>query len=85
MSIPTKIKFTGNQTLTNLHVSGSVDITPRKLNVDTIKTEIKFCTHRSIFKCHQLGRYHIRNSFQVILMALSKPQQNYYQLQRKIK
>ena len=43
MSIPTKIKFTGNQTLTNLHVSGSVDIMPRKLNVDTIKTEIKFC------------------------------------------
>lgn len=46
MSIPTNITFTGNQTLTNLHVSGSVDITPSKLNVDTIITEMKFCIQR---------------------------------------
>jgi hypothetical protein len=51
-SIPTNIKFTGNQTLINLQVSGSVDITPRKLNVDTIITEMKFCIHRTKF--HEL-------------------------------
>lgn len=45
-SIPTKITFTGNQTFINLHVSGSVDMTPRKLNTDTIITEIRFCIHR---------------------------------------
>lgn len=31
-SIPTNIKFTGNQTLINLHVSGSVETKPRRLN-----------------------------------------------------
>ena len=29
ISIPTNITLTGNQTLISLHVSGSVDITPR--------------------------------------------------------
>lgn len=44
ISIPTNITFTGNQTLINLQVRGSVDITPRKLKIDTITTETKFCT-----------------------------------------
>lgn len=43
-NIPTKITFTGSHTLINLHVSGSVDITPRILNIDTINTETKFCS-----------------------------------------
>lgn len=46
MSIPTNMIFTGSQTFIRFHVSGSVDITPIKLNVDTIITEIKFCIHR---------------------------------------
>ena len=44
ISIPTKMTFTGSQTLINLHVSGSVVITPKTLNRDTITTETKFCT-----------------------------------------
>lgn len=48
MSIPTNIKFTGNQTLTNLHVNGSVEITPRILNIETIITEMRFCIHKSV-------------------------------------
>jgi hypothetical protein len=47
MSIPTNIKFTGSQTLINLQVRGSVDITPRNLNVDTIITEMKFCSREN--------------------------------------
>lgn len=57
ISMPTKITFTGNQTLTNLHVNGSVCITPRKLNIDTIITEIRFCINRSMCQCHELARY----------------------------
>lgn len=44
ISIPTNITFTGNQTRINLHVSGSVDIMPKKLKMDTITTETRFCT-----------------------------------------
>lgn len=46
MSIPTKIIFTGNHTLTSLHVSGSVDIMPIKLITVTILTDIKFCINK---------------------------------------
>lgn len=46
ISIPTKIAFTGNQTRINLHVSGSVEITPNMLKVETIATETRFCNHR---------------------------------------
>lgn len=48
MSIPTNITFTGNQTLINLHVSGSVETTPKRLNIETIATEIKFCTSTQV-------------------------------------
>lgn len=44
ISIPTNIKFTGNQTLTNLHVSGSVDMTPERLKIETVITETRFCS-----------------------------------------
>lgn len=42
ISIPTNITFTGSQTLINLHVSGSVEITPNKLKMETIITDTKF-------------------------------------------
>lgn len=48
ISIPTNITFTGNQTFISLQVSGSVDITPRKLNMVTVTTEIKFCIHNRV-------------------------------------
>lgn len=54
MSIPTNITFTGNQTLISFHVSGSVDINPITLNIDTIITEIKFCIQQ---KCHEQVKY----------------------------
>lgn len=41
-NIPTNIKFTGNQIFINLHVSGSVDITPSMLKLETISTDTKF-------------------------------------------
>lgn len=47
-SIPTNITFTGNQILINLNVSGSVDITPKTLNVDTMITEIRFCNPKRV-------------------------------------
>lgn len=61
MSIPTNIKFTGNQTLINLHVRGSVDITPKKLNIETIITEMRFCIQ---MECHELVSRH--NIFQIL-------------------
>ena len=47
ISIPTNITFTGNQTLTNLHVRGSVDIRPRRLSTETIVIEMKFCIYKN--------------------------------------
>lgn len=52
-SIPTNITFTGNQTLINFKVSGSVDITPKRLNVDTMITEIRFCNSKEIHGLRQ--------------------------------
>lgn len=46
MSIPTNTTLTGNQTLINFHVRGSVDITPNRLRAETIVTETRFCNHR---------------------------------------
>lgn len=46
ISIPTNTTFTGNQTLINLHVSGSVDITPNDLKTETTITETKFCKQK---------------------------------------
>lgn len=43
ISIPTKMTFTGIQTLINFHVKGSIDTTPKMDNVDTMITETKFC------------------------------------------
>lgn len=43
ISIPTNITFTGNQTLINLKVNGSVVIRPIKLKAITMITETKFC------------------------------------------
>jgi len=48
ISIPTNITLTGNQTLINFHVSGSVETKPRRLNTDTMITEMKFCIQKSI-------------------------------------
>lgn len=46
ISIPTNIIFTGNHTCTNLRVSGSVEIIPKPLKMDTITTDTKFCKSR---------------------------------------
>lgn len=50
ISIPTNIAFTGNQTCINLHVSGSVEIRPAKLSMETITTDTRFCNHHKISK-----------------------------------
>lgn len=52
MSIPTNITLTGNHTLTNFHVSGSVDITPNILKMETTSTETRFCKQRKGIKLH---------------------------------
>lgn len=52
ISIPTNITSTGNQTLINLHVSGSVETTPRSLKIETMTTEMKFSTHKSLQHLH---------------------------------
>jgi len=48
ISIPTNIAFTGNHTRINLHVSGSVEIMPNMLKVETITTETRFCNQQKI-------------------------------------
>ena len=54
-SIPTNMTFTGNQTLINLHVSGSVDISPRELSIDTMTMDIKFCRQRESRAYKEIG------------------------------
>jgi hypothetical protein len=44
ISIPTNMMFTGNQTLINFHVNGSVEITPERDNVETMVTDTMFCS-----------------------------------------
>ena len=58
MSIPTNIIFTGIQTLINFHVRGSVDMTPKRDNVDTISTEMKFCHTRK--KLHEILQRNVK-------------------------
>lgn len=53
-SIPTNMTFTGNQTLINLHVSGSVDIRPKELSIETITTDIKFCRQKESRACKEI-------------------------------
>lgn len=48
ISIPTNMTLTGNQTLINFQVSGSVEITPNRLKAATIITETIFYNHRTI-------------------------------------
>lgn len=47
-SIPTNMILTGNQTLINLHVRGSVVIKPSTLKMETITTATKFCEHKLV-------------------------------------
>lgn len=69
-NIPTNIKFTGNQTLINLHVSGSVDITPSMLKLDTINTDTKFCQH--IKNKRPLDKYEKQDTSIIILVLQKK-------------
>ena len=72
-SIPTNITFTGNQTLINFHVSGSVETKPRRLNIETITTEMKFCIHININNyiimlerpTHKRGKY-LRETYYLV-------------------
>lgn len=59
ISIPTNITFTGNQTLINLHVSGSVDMTPEKLKIQTTVTETRFCNHVQEGITHQFSKINL--------------------------
>lgn len=54
-SIPTNITLTGNQTLINLHVSGSVLIMPKILKPETTTTATKFCKHEQTYVSNNVG------------------------------
>jgi len=47
ISIPTKMIFTGNQTLIRFHVNGSVGTAPDRDSVETMVTDTMFCSNRT--------------------------------------
>jgi hypothetical protein len=71
ISIPTNITLTGNQTLINLHVNGSVETKPRRLNTETMITEMKFCIHKNINLYIIIELYSSKSLFGLTYLNLS--------------